>query len=95
MNEIVVVAEKVLGYKMENIDKKIIELVSKQFGIEESLIKPESKFIDDLNGDSLDLVEFIVSMEEEFGITVPDSQTEQIVTVQNALDYINNLIKNK
>jgi acyl carrier protein len=80
---------------MENIDKKIIELVSKQFGIEESLIKPESKFIDDLNGDSLDLVEFIVSMEEEFGITVPDSQTEQIVTVQNALDFINNLIKNK
>ena len=95
MNEIVAVAEKVLGYKMENIDKKIIELVSKQFGIEESLIKPESKFIDDLNGDSLDLVEFIVSMEEEFGITVPDSQTEQIVTVQNALDFINNLIKNK
>jgi acyl carrier protein len=80
---------------MENIDKKIIELVSKQFGIDESLIKPDSKFIDDLNGDSLDLVEFIVSMEEEFGITVPDSQTEQIVTVQNALDYINNLIKNK
>jgi len=95
MNEIVAVAEKVLGYKMENIDKKIIELVSKQFGIDESLIKPDSKFIDDLNGDSLDLVEFIVSMEEEFGITVPDSQTEQIVTVQNALDYINNLIKNK
>jgi acyl carrier protein len=90
-----VVAEKVLGYKMENIDKKIIELVSKQFGIEESLIKPDSKFIDDLQGDSLDLVEFIVSMEEEFGITVPDSQTEQIVTVQNALDFINNLIKNK
>ena len=89
------VAEKVLGYKMENIDKKIIELVSKQFGIEESLIKPDSKFIDDLQGDSLDLVEFIVSMEEEFGITVPDSQTEQIVTVQNALDFINNLIKNK
>ena len=80
---------------MENIDKKIIELVSKQFGIEESLIKPDSKFIDDLQGDSLDLVEFIVSMEEEFGITVPDSQTEQIVTVQNALDFINNLIKNK
>lgn len=95
MNEIVVVAGKVLGYKMENIDKKIIELVSKQFGIEESLIKLDSKFIDDLNGDSLDLVEFIVSMEEEFEITVPDSQTEQIITVQNALDFINNLIKNK
>lgn len=88
-------AEKVLGYKMENIDSKVIALISKQFGFEESLIKPNLKFIDDLNGDSLDLVEFIVKMEEEFEITIPDDQTEQIITVQNALDFINNLLKNK
>jgi acyl carrier protein len=88
-NEIVAVAGNHLGYSMENLDKKVIQLISKQFNIEASLIKPEYKFIDDLNCDSLDLVEFIVNLEEEFGIIIPDDQTEKISTVQDALDFIN------
>ena len=77
-----------LGYRMENLDKKVIELISKQFNIEASLIKPEYKFTDDLNCDSLDLVEFIVNLEEEFGIIIPDDQTEKISTVQDVLNFI-------
>jgi acyl carrier protein len=81
--------ENHLGYNMENLEKKVIELISKQFNIEVSSIKPEYKFIDDLNCDSLDLVEFIVNLEEELGIIIPDDQTEKISTVQDALDFIN------
>ena len=67
---------------------------AEQLGVEESEIKPETSFVDDLNADSLDLVELIMSLEEEFSeegrtVEISDEDAEKIQTVQNAIDYIN------
>ena len=74
---------------MSDIEKKIKDIVVKHLGIEESKVTPESKFIDDLGADSLDTVELVMAFEEEFGIEIPDDAAETILTVQNAIDYIN------
>lgn len=71
--------------EMENRLKKI---VAEQLGVEESRIVPTARFTDDLDADSLDLVEMIMSLEEEFGIEIPDEDAEKILTVQDAIDYI-------
>jgi acyl carrier protein len=68
-------------------------IVVNQLGVEESDVKPESSFVDDLNADSLDLVELVMSLEEEFSdeakrIEIPDEDAEKIKTVQDAVDYI-------
>ena len=68
-------------------------IVVNQLGVEESEVKPESSFIDDLNADSLDLVELVMSLEEEFSneakrLEIPDEDAEKIKTVQDAIDYI-------
>ena len=68
-------------------------IVVNQLGVEESEVKPESSFVDDLNADSLDLVELVMSLEEEFSnegnqIEIPDEDAEKIKTVQDAVDYI-------
>ena len=74
---------------MTDIENKIRAIVVKHLGIEESKVIPESKFIDDLGADSLDTVELVMAFEEEFGIEIPDDAAETILTVQNAMDYIN------
>ena len=74
---------------MTDIENKIREIVVKHLGIDESKVIPESKFIDDLGADSLDTVELVMAFEEEFGIEIPDDAAETILTVQNAMDYIN------
>ncbi len=68
----------------------VSRIISEQLGIEESAIKPESTFLDDLGADSLDVVELIMALEEEFDMEIPDSEAEKIVTVKNAVDYIKN-----
>ena len=64
------------------------EIIVEQLGVDEADIKPEASFVDDLNADSLDLVELVMSLEEEFGTEISDEDAEKIRTVQDAVDYI-------
>ena len=78
---------------MATIFERVKRIVVNQLGVEESELKPESSFVDDLNADSLDLVELVMSLEEEFSseakqIEIPDEDAEKIKTVQDAIDYI-------
>ena len=67
---------------------RLKKIVVEQLGVDEEEVKPESSFVDDLNADSLDLVELIMSLEEEFGTEITDEDAEKIRTVQEAVDYI-------
>jgi acyl carrier protein len=67
---------------------RLKKIVIEQLGVDEEEVKPESSFVDDLNADSLDLVELIMSLEEEFGAEISDEDAERIRTVQDAVDYI-------
>tara|TARA_Y100001936_G_C15935855_1_gene591970 strand:+ start:479 stop:715 length:237 start_codon:yes stop_codon:yes gene_type:complete len=74
---------------MSNIDERVKSIVVKQLGVKEDDVKNESKFIDDLGADSLDTVELVMALEEEFETEIPDEEAEKITTVQEAIDYIN------
>ena len=67
---------------------KVKEVIIDKLGIEDSKIESTSSFVDDLGADSLDTVELIMQLEEEFGIEIPDEDAEKITTVQAAVDYI-------
>ena len=71
-----------------NVEVKVKSIIAEQLGVGEDEIKPESSFIDDLGADSLDIVELVMAMEEEFDVEIPDEQAESIKTVKNAIDYI-------
>ena len=73
---------------MSNIEEQVKNIVVEHLGIEESKVTPEAKFIDDLGADSLDTVELVMAFEEEFGIEIPDDAAETILTVKNAIDFI-------
>ena len=73
---------------MEEIQEKIVKIICEQLGKEESEIKMSSNFIDDLDADSLDTVELVMALEEEFEIDIPDEAAEKITTVQSAIDFI-------
>ena len=75
---------------MDSIEDKVKKIVMDHLGIEESKITMDSKFIDDLGADSLDTVELVMAFEEQFGIEIPDDAAETILTVQNAVDFIDN-----
>ena len=68
--------------------ERLKKIVVEQLGVDEEDVKPEASFVDDLNADSLDLVELIMSLEEEFGAEISDEDAENIRTVQDAVDYI-------
>lgn len=72
----------------EEVFAKVKALVAKQLSIDEKEITPEASFLDDLGADSLDTVELIMSFEEEFNITIPDEDAEQIRRVQDVLEFI-------
>ncbi len=72
----------------QEIESKVIKIIAEKLGIDESEIKPEASFIDDLGADSLDIVELVMELEEEYGIEIPDEDAEKIKTVQDAIDYI-------
>ena len=75
---------------MSSTEEKVKRIVMDHLGIDEKKILPDSKFIDDLGADSLDTVELVMAFEEQFGIEIPDDAAETILTVQNAVDFIDN-----
>jgi len=73
---------------MEEIQAKVIQIISEQLGKDVSEIKMNSHFIEDLDADSLDTVELVMALEEEFEVDIPDEAAEKITTVQSAVDFI-------
>lgn len=71
-----------------SLEDKVISIVSEQLSVSKDEIKPESSFIDDLQADSLDLVELGMKFEENFGVTIPDEDYEKLRTVGDAIEYI-------
>ncbi len=69
--------------------EKVKKIVAEQLSVEVDKIKPESNFVDDLGADSLDTVELVMALEEDFDIEIPDEEAEKILTVQAVVDYIN------
>ena len=74
----------------DNTLDKIIEIVIDKLGVDKTKITIDAKFIEDLGADSLDTVELIMQFEEEFDLEIPDESAEKILSIQQALDYINN-----
>ncbi len=74
---------------MSDIADRVKKIVVEHLGVEESKVVEGASFIDDLGADSLDTVELVMAFEEEFGVEIPDDAAEKIVTVKNAIDYIN------
>jgi acyl carrier protein len=72
-----------------NIEAKVKSIIADQLGVSEDEIKPESSFIEDLGADSLDIVELVMAMEEEFEVEIPDEEAENIKSVGDAINYIN------
>jgi acyl carrier protein len=72
--------------------EKVKKIVAEQLSVESDTINPQSNFANDLGADSLDTVELVMALEEEFDIEIPDEAAEKITTVQEAVDYINNKV---
>ena len=73
---------------MEDIEARVKKIVAEQLGVNEAEVKNGSSFVDDLGADSLDTVELVMALEEEFGCEIPDEEAEKITTVQQAIDYV-------
>ena len=73
---------------MADIFNKVVEIMVEELGVDSEEVTEESSFIDDLGADSLDVVELVMAFEEEFDLEIPDEDAENIKTVQNAVDYI-------
>ena len=76
------------GEKQKEIVEKVKQIISEQLGVEEAEVTPSASFTDDLGADSLDQVELVMALEENFYIEIPDDAAEMIRTVQDAIDYI-------
>ena len=74
---------------MSSVEERVKKIVVEQLGVNENEVTSGSSFVDDLGSDSLDTVELVMALEEEFGTEIPDEQAEKITTVQQAIDYIN------
>ena len=72
----------------QDIEAKVIDIVAEQLGADKSKITRETSFVDDLNADSLDTVELVMAFEEEFGVEIPDDAAEKILTVKDAIEFI-------
>ncbi|MBR3603225.1 MAG: acyl carrier protein [Elusimicrobiaceae bacterium] len=73
---------------VENVQERVKNLIVEHLGVEPDQVKPEAQFVNDLGADSLDTVEFIMALEEEFDIEIPDDKAEKIKTVGEAISYI-------
>ncbi len=78
---------------MSNIEERVIKMVAEQLGVKEEDVNVTSSFVEDLGADSLDTVELIMALEEEFDAEIPDEEAEKITTVQQAIDYISANLK--
>lgn len=74
---------------MSSIEERVKKIVAEQLGVNESEVSNEASFVEDLGADSLDTVELVMALEEEFETEIPDEEAEKITTVQLAVDYIN------
>lgn len=79
---------------MSDILTRVTTVVAENLGVDAEKIQPTSSFVDDLGADSLDTVELVMALEEEFGIEIPDSEAEKINTVQSAVDFVENATEN-
>jgi acyl carrier protein len=73
---------------MATIEERVKKIIAEQLGVDDKKITSESSFVDDLGADSLDTVELVMALEEEFAIEIADEEAEKITTVQQAVDYI-------
>ena len=71
-----------------SIEDKIISIIAEKLNLSKDQVKPEASFVDDLGADSLDLVELVMAMEEEFGMEVPDEDAEKLRTVKDVIEYV-------
>jgi len=74
---------------MSSIEERVKKIVAEQLGVKEEEVKNEASFVEDLGADSLDTVELVMALEEEFETEIPDEEAELITTVQLAIDYVN------
>ena len=73
---------------MSDIEARVKKIIAEQLGVEESQVTPEKAFVADLGADSLDTVELVMALEEEFETEIPDEEAEKLATVQDAIDYV-------
>lgn len=73
-----------------SIEERVKKIIVEQLGVKEEDVKPGASFVEDLGADSLDTVELVMALEEEFDIEIPDEEAEKITTVQSAIDYVQN-----
>ena len=74
---------------MSSIEQQVKSIVAEQLGVKEEEVTNEASFVDDLGADSLDTVELVMALEEEFETEIPDEEAEKITTVQQAIDFVN------
>ncbi len=74
--------------RMSDIQERVKKIIIEQLGVKEEEVKNEASFVDDLGADSLDTVELVMALEEEFDTEIPDEEAEKITTVQSAIDYV-------
>lgn len=73
---------------MSNVESRVRKIVAEQLGVKEEELRNDASFVDDLGADSLDTVELVMALEEEFETEIPDEKAEKIMTIQQAIDYI-------
>ncbi len=73
---------------MSTVEERVKKIVVEQLGVKDEEVSNEASFVDDLGADSLDTVELVMALEEEFGCEIPDEEAEKITTVQQAIDYV-------
>lgn len=73
---------------MSNLSDKVKKIIAEQLGVDEEKVVPEASFVEDLGADSLDTVELVMALEEQFDTEIPDEEAQKILTVKDAIDYV-------